>query len=157
MMLSYKKERKKYKKELSNKSKKYAEIILEKPGISRYQAAIQANYSHNTAKNASRDIEKPAVLNYMEEFRAKARKLLTPDRVISVVSRGLDADRPSYRTKDGELVEGGPDWSSRDKFVGRALELTGMKSAEANTQNNLYLNLIQSGNKSADNSELRDG
>jgi hypothetical protein len=90
-------------------------------GMSNYQAAIKAGYSHNTALNARENIEKRAVGKTLQKVMDKYG--LSEEKLVDSLVEGL---KHSYKL----LVKGGmiiitPDYVCRHRYLETALRLKG--------------------------------
>lgn len=106
------------------KQRRYIKGVVE--GKSKYQAAIDAGYSPNTAKVPSLNIEK---LSVKEELnKALERSGLTIQRITDKVSEGMEAKKTFVIGKDGEgtFVET-PDHAVQHKYVETAIKLHGIE------------------------------
>lgn len=79
----------------TDKQKAFVKAKLENPGISNYQAAIRAQYSPNTAKNAQkRIVEKDGTIAAMNEWRKKLRERgLGEEKLLDKYEQWIDAKK----------------------------------------------------------------
>ena len=107
------------------RQQKYKEFRLK--GFSAYKSAINAGYTHATAINAHRNVEKRC--NFDDLMRAHG---LDDDTLLQVVRDGVFATKNVSSMKLGgeeglaavNVVE--PDWGNRHKFVETSLKLKGL-------------------------------
>jgi hypothetical protein len=102
---------------LNVRQRKYAKGIAE--GKSKHQAALDAGYSPNTAKNATVNIEKRGVEAPIAELIRQ--KGLGEDKILEVVIEALENATRIWTTKD-EMFER-PDYGVKHKYLDTLLKL----------------------------------
>lgn len=110
--------------EPSVRAKKY--IKNKVSGMSDYQAAVKAGYSHNTAIAAKQNIENPSVKESLRQLMD--RKGLTDDRILDEVIDGIENSKRIVGSDDN-FVEV-PDYAVKHKYLETAIRLKGLNETE---------------------------
>jgi hypothetical protein len=106
----------KSKRKPSAKQIKLAQIKLEKPGLSKYQQAIEAGYSPNSAKN-------PQDIEQTDSWKALMEQYFPDDKLAKKIDEGLEATKVvTSPTEPDKEVE---DYATRHKYLDTALKLKG--------------------------------
>ena|SRR3990167_1489474 len=111
---------------LTDKQRAFVKAKLETPGISNYQAAIKANYSPNTAKDAGKAILAKSGI------QALIDRLLGDDVLAAKLNEGTEAYKQNNFT--GEIT---PDYAVRRLYLSDILEVKGYKQTNVLQQFNV--------------------
>lgn len=127
---------------ISKLQKTAIDIYYSDPKISKKEAMRRAGYKHSTANIPQHLFNSPHTQDYIEEIKAKARAVFSPDTIIQGIKEGTEAN---YQLTDkfGHIIAERPDHKTRHKYWETAREMVGEKKAE-NTGNNFYMNFIKS-------------
>lgn len=105
------------------KQRKYVKNVIVK-GLSKYQSAVKAGYSPNTARNLQKTIEsKPAVKRTMAEALEKAG--LTTDYMVRHIKSGMRSKKALVVKDKIEYVY---DKSTQHRYLETSLRLAGYGS-----------------------------
>lgn len=95
-------------------------------GMSKYDAAMDAGYSKNTALSAKSKIETG---DFAQMFQNLLRRRISPNKVALRIDQGLDAveQRHFLNSKTGDIVSSkpSPNFSERRHYAGMAAEMAG--------------------------------
>ena len=111
---------------LTDKQRAFVKAKLETPGISNYQAAIKANYSPNTAKDAGKAILAKSGI------QALIDRLLGDDVLAAKLNEGTEAYKQNNFT--GEIT---PDYAVRRLYLSDILEVKWYKQTNVLQQFNV--------------------
>lgn len=107
-------------KKVSIRAKKYVKNKIE--GMSDYQAATQAGYSHNTAVNARKNIENHGIRNLLEKEMEKEG--ISDKQLVRALGEGLKNSFKAISSPKGPIFK--PDYVVRHKYLVTALRLRGL-------------------------------
>lgn len=103
------------------RQQRYKENLL--LGMSKYAAARKAGYSHNTAINATKNIERRCDMNAELEMAG-----LTDKQLAEHAAEGIKATR-TYFNDENEMIVG-DDWPTRFRYFDRILDLKGFDNKD---------------------------
>lgn len=89
--------------------------------MSNYQAAVQAGYSHSTAINAKKNIEKHGVRKLMEEIMED--RGLSDIKLVEILKEGLQESTKTCNAGGNFITI--PDYAVRHRYLETALKLKG--------------------------------
>ena len=122
----YAPEQTQYEKKLNIKQKKYIKGVTE--GKRKKDAAIDAGYSPNTAKNPLRNIEQSIVADHGKTIQQLLDEHLPIEEILNTVKDGMKAEKVTRAQAFGEFTDEvtDPDHTTRLKSAEIASKLRGM-------------------------------
>lgn len=110
-------------KPISVRQKKYIKGVA--AGKSKYKAAIEAGYSENTAREPTRNLEKPGIKEELN--RALEKSGITTQAITDKVKEGMGAKKVViFGTGDNIAIEKAEDYAVQHKYLETAIKLKGI-------------------------------